>query len=173
MMEILHVGAGGSALPANFAQPYHETRLDLAPEWKPDIIADMADLPEGIGPYDVVYGCHCLEHLPFHKIQPCLKGWLKVLKAGGVVIQLLPDLEDMVPNDEVLYTSCGGLAVRGRDLFYGHQELVTQWPEMQHLSGFTAATLRKQLEDAGYISIQVSRSKMEGCQNLLALGIKP
>ena len=173
MKEILHVGAGECALPANFAQPYHETRLDCAAEWKPDIVADMADLPAGIGPFDVVYGSHCIEHLPFHKIQPCLKGWLKVLKVGGVVIQLCPDLEGMVPDDEVLYISYSGLAVRGRDLFYGHSELVEKWPEMQHLSGFTAATLHKQLQDAGFTGVQVARSKIEGCQNLLAIGIKP
>jgi SAM-dependent methyltransferase len=173
MLEILHVGSGDSTLPANFAQPHRETRLDVAAEWGPDIVADMADLPDGIGPFDAVYGSHCIEHLPFHKIQPCLKGWLNVLKPGGVVIQLCPDLEGVEPNDDVLYLAEYDLPVRGRDLFYGHSDLVAIWPAMQHLSGFTAATLRKQFETAGFIDVIVSRSGRDGCNNLLAIGVRP
>jgi len=172
MLEILHVGAGGHSLPANFARPYCETSLDMDAGWQPDILADMADLPPGIGPFDVVYGSHCLEHLPFHKTQPCLKGWLNVLKPGGVLIQLLPDLEGVEPNDDVLYLAEDDIPVRGRDLFYGHSDLVAIWPGMQHLSGFTAATLRKQFEAAGFVDVMVSRSGADGCYNLLAIGVR-
>ncbi len=170
--HILHVGCSSEHLPAQMAH-CHETTLDIDPKWNPDIVADMTDLPADLGPFDGVYGSHCLEHLPFHKIQPCLKGWLNVLKPRGVVMLLLPDLEGLEPTDDVLYIASGGLPVKARDLFYGHSELVKDHPYYQHLSGFTSATLRKQLEDAGFVGIQVGRGKEQGCSNLFAIGVRP
>ncbi len=170
--HVLHVGCSSDYLPPNMAH-CRETRLDIDPAGDPDIVADMTNLPSGIGPFDAVYGSHCLEHLPFHKIQSCLKGWLNVLKPGAVVILLLPDLEDLDPTDDVLYIASGGLPVKARDLFYGHSDLVADWPYMQHLSGFTSATLRKQLEDAGFVNVRVGRGKQEGCCNLFAVAARP
>jgi hypothetical protein len=151
-------------------QHCRETRLDIDPRSAPDIVADMANLPGGIGPYDAVFASHCLEHLPFNKIQPCLKGWLNVLRPGGAVVLFLPDLEELSPTDDVLYTAPCGAMVKARDLFYGHSELIEENPYMQHLSGFTSATLRKQLEDAGFVSIQIDRAPV---LNLFAVGIRP
>jgi SAM-dependent methyltransferase len=170
--HVLHVGCYDDTMPREMSH-CRETRLDIDPECNPDIVADMSDLPDGIGPFDCVYGSHCLEHLPFHKVQPCLKGWLKVLKPGGAVVQFVPDCEGVEPTDDVMYISRGGLAVKARDLFYGHSDLIEKWPHMQHLSGFTAATLKKQLEDAGFENVRVGRGQAEGCHNLFAAGTKP
>jgi SAM-dependent methyltransferase len=170
MKEVLHVGCSGNTLPPQMAH-LKETRLDIDPQSNPDIVGDMADLPQGIGPYDAIFASHCLEHLPFNKIQPCLKGWLNVLKPGGVVILFLPDLEDLTPTDEVLYEAVCG-PIKARDLFYGYSEFIEQHPYMQHLSGFTAATLRKHLEDAGFANVTVVREG-GGCYNLSAVGVRP
>lgn len=147
-----------------------ETRLDIDPRSGPDILADMSDLPSGIGPFDAVFASHCLEHLPFSKTQSCLKGWLNVLEPGGVAIIFVPDLEDLFPTDEILYTAPCGVEVKARDLFYGHSELIVENPYMQHLSGFTSATLRKQLEDAGFVDIKIDRTEVK---NIFAIGLRP
>jgi SAM-dependent methyltransferase len=170
--HVLHVGCAQESLPSAM-QHCLSTRLDIDPKWEPDIVGDMTALPDGIGPFDAVYGSHCLEHIPFHKVDACLKGWLKVLKPGAVLILLLPDLEGLEPTDQVMYKASGGLEVRARDLFYGHSTLIQEWPMMQHLSGFTSATLRKFLEEAGFINVKVGRGQEQGCHNLFAVAVRP
>jgi SAM-dependent methyltransferase len=169
--HVLHVGCACEPLPKQMAH-CRETRLDLDPAWNPDILADMSELPAGIGPFDAVFSCHSLEHLPFHKIQPCLKGWLNVLRPGGVVFLIVPDLTGIEPTDDVLYIGANGMPVKAQDLFYGHSELIKDWPFMQHLSGFTDKTLRRQLEDAGFVDVQVTRDGHTECSNLFAIGVR-
>ena len=79
-----------------------ETRLDIDPSVNPDIVANMAELPDDIGPFDAVYSCHALEHLYPFDVTPCLQGFLRVLKPRGTVIILVPDLEGVAPTDEIV-----------------------------------------------------------------------
>lgn len=173
---VLHVGSGGHKLPEAM-QHCKETTLDISPGAEPDILADMADLPPGIGPFDCVWSCHCLEHLPFHKHQECLRGWLNVLRPGGVVQIVVPDLEGLVLSDEVLYNGINSdnslLPVTAWDMVYGHRALTSLSPYMQHFSGFTAATLRAALEQAGFVGVRTARLGDDQCRNLWAIGLRP
>ena len=170
---VLHCGHGGAKLPF-YMRHCREVSVDIAPETNPDILADMADLPSGIGPFDHVFSQHSLEHLPVHQVTGCLAGWLKVLRTGGTVQVWVPDLEDLKPNNEFLYDSDGG-PVYARDLFYGHHLQVPFFPYMQHLSGFIAETLQGHLEAAGFINVKVVRTGREGpvAYNLIGIGEKP
>lgn len=165
-MTVLHVGCGGAPLPPWLAS-HVETRLDISPECKPDIVASMADLGD-IGPFDVVFSSHSLEHLWPHDAQKSLNEAHRVLKPGGYVAIFVPDLEGVEPTNEVIaYGSAGG--VTGRDLIYGMASLIEQSEWMAHKTGFTAETMREAMQEAGFSRIETKR--LENYQ-LFAVGIK-
>lgn len=149
-------------------QHCQEVRLDIDPGSNPDIVGDMADLPDGIGPFDAVYSSHSLEHLPPYKVAPCLEGFKRVLKPGGAVIVFVPDLEGLMPTDDILYEVEGG-PVRARDLFYGWGICLKERPYMAHQNGFIQATLRAALEAAGFAQVKATRLPD---WNLMGVGVK-
>lgn len=169
---VLHVGCGNESLPF-YLKHCDEVRLDIDPTTNPDIVGDMAHLPEGIGPFDAVLSCHSLEHLPPYDIDECLAGFLRVLKPGGVVIILVPDLEGLSPTEEVLYESPIG-PVRACDLFYGYGPALRENPFMAHKCGFVTATMRSALERAGFANVEVKRISNDIIfLSLFATGVKP
>ena len=168
---VLHVGCGTTPLPV-FMRHVQEVRLDVDPAVKPDIVADMAHLPEGIGPFDAIFSCHSLEHLYPHDVVPCLEGFRRVLKPGGVVIVHVPDLEGVAATDEVLFISQAG-PITGLDMIYGLRTALKDCPPMSHHCGFVADTLRDVLEGAGFVNVKVERMTGEFRFNLLATGEAP
>lgn len=171
--RVLHAGCGHETLP-----PYlghcEEVRLDIDPAAKPDILADMACLPADLGPYDAVYTCHSLEHLYPYDVLPCLDGFRRVLKPGGVVIVLVPDLEGVLPTDEVLYTTLGGAAVTGLDMYYGLGAALREMPYMAHHCGFVRDTLKRVLESAGFKNVVVHRQSNDIIfRSLVGIGEAP
>lgn len=163
----MHVGCGGESLPAYFPQPFREIRLDINPECQPDIVADMSELPD-IGPFDGVFSSHSLEHILPHRLQPCLEGFRRVLKEGGALIVLVPDLEGLEPTEDVLYESPAG-EVRAADLFYGFRKFLAEHPYMAHRNGFVQKTLQSSLETAGFSKVSVKRFSD---YNLFAAAVK-
>ena len=168
---VLHVGCGTTPLPV-FMRHCAEVRLDVDPAAKPDLVADMAHLPADIGPFDGVFSCHSLEHLYPHDVGPCLEGFRRVLKPGGVVIVHVPDLEGVAATDEVLFMSQVG-PITGLDMIYGHRASLKDCPAMAHHSGFVADTLRDALEAAGFLNVKVERMQGEFKFNLFATGEAP
>jgi SAM-dependent methyltransferase len=169
--RVLHAGCGGTPLPF-FMSHCQEVRLDIDPEVNPDIIADMAHLPDGLGPFDSVFTSHALEHLFPHDVKSALAGFLKVLRPGGSVVMFVPDLEDIKPTREVLYVSPSG-PVTGHDIFYGHSLYLESCPYMAHRCGFIAATLRETLENAGFTNIKITKLNDPYPYNLFGFGMKP
>lgn len=170
MRTILHVGCGGERLPQQYSH-CAETRLDIDPGCNPDVVADMAHLPDGLGPFDAIYSCHSLEHLYPHDVEACLAGFFRALTVGGVAIIQVPDLEGLSPTDEVLYEApCG--PVCAADLFYGYRPLLKAHPFMAHHTGFTQATLRAALERAGFVNVKVARLP-NAVGGLYSVGVKP
>lgn len=143
--------------------------MDIDPACSPDIVANMAHIPEGIGPFDAAYSCHSLEHLAAHDVHSCLVGILGSLKSGGVVIIRVPDLEGLSPTGDVLYTVPGG-DICAIDLFYGWRKFLKDKPFMAHRTGFVQETLRTALEEAGFTEIQVTR--VEPAFELMAIGVR-
>jgi predicted SAM-dependent methyltransferase len=168
LKELLNCGCGNQPLPEFLAAQFHETRLDLNPDNNPDILANMTELPEGIGPFDVIFTSHTLEHLAPREVAPCLQGFRRVLKTPGMVMIILPDLEGVEPTFDVLYESPGG-PVTGFDLIYGYQQYVEAYPYMEHRCGFVRKTLEAALVAAGFTEVKVTRQE---CHNLLGVGCK-
>jgi len=111
---ILHVGCGHEPLPPWF-QGAVETRLDIDPRCEPDVVASMTDLGD-IGPFDVVFSSHSLEHLAPHDVGVALGEFRRVLKPGGRLVVIVPDLEDVRPTEDVLYVSPAG-PIAGIDMY--------------------------------------------------------
>lgn len=167
---LLHAGCGGAPLPP-FLQHLDEVRLDIDPAQQPDIVADMADIPD-IGPFDSVFTCHALEHLMPHDVESCLAGFFKVLKSGGTVVIFVPDLEGVAPTKDVLFVSPAG-PITGHDLFYGHAPALVDRPYMAHRCGFVKESLKAALEAAGFVEVVTSRVTDPAPHNLFGFGVKP
>lgn len=127
----------------------------------------MSELPD-IGPFDAVFSSHSLEHLPHHRVGPCLEGFRRVLKEGGALVVLVPDLEGLEPTEDVLFESPAG-EVRAADLFYGFRKFIEAHPYMAHRTGFVQKTLQSALETAGFSKISVKRFSD---YNLFAAAVK-
>lgn len=86
VLKMLNVGCGDSSHPA-------WTNLDLRGSGG----AKSGDVTEGLpfpdASFDVVYHSHLLEHLPLEKAPFFMRECNRVLKAGGVIRVLVPDLE--------------------------------------------------------------------------------
>ncbi len=171
MKRILHVGCGKTPLP-DWLEGI-ETRQDIDPAVRPDILCNMMFMGAKIGkigPFDVVYCSHALEHLyPHQAIRALVEFWY-ALESGGVCIIIVPDLEDIQPTEETLYITDSGTPITGHDLFYGHRESVMYRPNMAHHSGFTSSKLEKVMQDAGFKPVQITRGTG---YNLIGVGVKP
>ena len=166
--RVLHAGCGGDPLPDWLAlEGCEETRLDIDPAHEPDIVASMTACGD-IGPYDTVLCQHALEHLYPYDVPRALGEFYRVLTPGGRVIIVVPDLEDVRPTEEVLYTSPAG-PVCGLDMYYGMHSLLEAMPHMAHHSGFTSTTIKAVIEGAGFRRAIAQRMAWF---TLLAIGVK-
>ena len=165
-MKLLHVGCGGSALP-DYLKRYEETRLDIDAQHQPDVLASITDMGD-IGQYEALYCAHVLEHLYPHECEQALAEFLRILKPRGAAVIFVPDLEDVKPDETVLFQSPAG-DITGLDLIYGHRMQIKDNPHMAHKNGFVKSTLEKALKNAGFKTVTVSRHKY---YNLSALAIK-
>jgi SAM-dependent methyltransferase len=121
-----------------------------------------------IGPYDAVFCCHALEHLYPHEVTWAINEFYRVLKPGGKVVILVPDLEDVKPTEEALYRSdCGPIS--GLHLYYGDPTQIHEFPYMAHHCGFVAETLQKAI---GLAPFELIETKRLPNYNLLGVGVK-
>ena len=174
--KVLHVGCGPLAalkLHDTFRGPdWIEGRLDVNPGAAPDIVASMTDMPMvPSGSFDAVYSSHNLEHLAPHELAPALREFYRVLKPQGFALITLPDLQQAAEyiaagkaEESVLMTNKG--PITPLDLLYGFRPLLAGNPFMAHKFGYTAATLKTALQEAGFAHINVDR---DGEFNLWAL----
>lgn len=144
--RVLHAGCGLSPLPAWL--PGQETRLDIDPSVSPDIVAPLTDLGD-IGPFDIAYCSHVLEHMPPHEIDQALRELHRVLAPGGFLVAIVPNLADIKPDNTVVYDSPAG-PITGLDMYYGMAKLVKNNPYMAHKYGFIRETLEDFLTRAGF-----------------------
>lgn len=152
--SVLHVGCGNHHVP-EWLGTCVETRLDVDERCKPDIVASMTELGD-VGPFDLVFCSHALEHLSPSDVMKALAEFNRVLRPDGAVMVFVPDLEDIKPTFEKVYDSPMG-PITGHDMFYGHTSASETNPYMRHLTGFVRGTLDGALTKAGFKRVKVER----------------
>ena len=180
--KLLHVGCGyreGGILPPAFAtDAWEEIRLDIDPDCKPDIvnsITAMCDVDDCS--FDVVYSCHNLEHLGYYEVRTALAEFYRVLKPGGVVIIIVPDMKSVCAViatgnlEGKIYETGEGMMISPIDCIYGHRSRIAAGYIWQlHRTGFTADTLPGKLSAVGFVEVAAVADK---CFNVTAKGRKP
>lgn len=157
MKKLLHAGCGGSPLPGWFGDQYAETRLDIDPDFKPDIVASLTDMRAiEDGAFDIVYTSHCVEHLYPAEVGTALAEFRRVTAPGGAVIVIVPDLEGVQVSDEPLLDAGVG-TLSGLDLIYGCRYDAHRSQFMAHHSGFTSGLLARAMRDAGFEDVTMKR----------------
>lgn len=163
--KVLHAGCGGEKLPPYLAG-LDETRLDIDKNVDPDVIAEITDLGD-IGPFDVVFCCHTLEHVWQHEVERVLKEFKRVLAVGGVVMIIVPDLTNIPCDDTIQYESEAG-PITGRDMYFGLDWLVEKNNYMSHKTGFTRNSLEKALKDH-FVNVKIMTPTSH---DVLGIGVK-
>lgn len=182
---LLHVGCGRAdplKLPQEIFPPrdWHEVRLDIDPSVKPDIVASITDLsaiPDES--FDAIYSSHNLEHLYAHEVPVALSQFFRVLKAGGFVLVLVPDLQAIAELivldklDDPAYISPAG-PIAPVDMLYGFRPALADGNLfMGHRYGFTASTLGQLLSQSGFSAIEVLKGEYFSLQATGRKALRP
>jgi predicted SAM-dependent methyltransferase len=94
---------------------------------------------------DLIYASHVLEHFSRWDYKQCLKRWYDLLKPHGTLRIGVPDFEKIAKH----YLEFGEIrALSG--MIYGGQD----YPENNHFWCWDFKELKKDLEEAGFTSIQ-------------------
>lgn len=163
--SVLIAGSGPDRNTLWEDQGFKTTYLDIEPRNNPDVVASMIDMGE-IGPFDMIYCCHALEHLYPHEVNLALTEFKRVLKRGGTVMIVVPDLEGVQPTNALLERS-DKAPITGLHMFYGDHALIREFPFMAHHCGFVAETLEYALTSAGLRAKTIRQPDY----NLVGIGI--
>lgn len=163
--SVLIAGSGPDRTNLWEDQGFKTTYLDIEARTNPDVVASMTDMGE-IGPFDMVYCCHALEHLYPHEVNLALREFKRVLKVGGTAMIVVPDLEDVKPTNDLLERS-DKAPITGLHMFYGDHALIREFPFMAHHCGFVADTLAFALKTAGFEAKTIRQPDF----NLVGVGI--
>lgn len=172
--RVLNVGGGNKAIPipAHYGG-WHHLLLDIDAKGNPDIVCDARSLRSlPANQFDAVYCSHNLEHYYRHHVFDVLRGMLHLLKPGGFVEILVPDLQIVMKHmletgmdlDDTLYQSpAGPIAVM--DVVYGFGKEIQESGQdfYAHKTGFTPKVLESTLLTAGFehVYVYVAREAFE------------
>ena len=136
--KILDLGCGEHKFPHNEGVP---VRVDIREEVNPDYRCDLRALPFADESWDIVFSSHTLEHFPREQVPAVLDEWLRLIKPGGTLRLVLPDLT--IAAKQIVKT--GKLDKDGWDIMYGQQYYAQDY----HQNGWTAQMLEEMLLKKG------------------------
>lgn len=85
-MDKLHIGSGRVYLPG-------WTNVDLFSGNRADLYCDMMRLPFKPESFDLIYCCHCLEHVHRNAVYAVLHHWRELLKPEGILRISVPNFK--------------------------------------------------------------------------------
>jgi hypothetical protein len=178
-LMLLNVGGNSKAIALpDMYKSYEQHLLDIDPAVLPDVLCDAREL-KGMPScsYDIVYCSHNLEHYYKHDVSKVLAGFIHVLKFGGAVHIIVPNMQKvfktMIENDldidDVLYESSLG-PILISDVIYGYSKQIEESGVdfFAHKYGFTAKSLNSALVSEGFSDVKIG---FDGF-NLIALAFK-
>ena len=128
--------------------------FDIREDVRPDVICDLRKIPVPDETFDIVFSSHTLEHFAWNGIQNILKEWSRILKVGGELRLVVPNMRhvaERILNDSIVPTDMWVL--------YGEQDYAKNF----HASGFTPKILQALVESLGiYEDIQVKEGNFSG-----------
>ena len=162
----LNVGSGPKSNP--FIPPWLQTpdwtqvRLDIEPAVKPDILAsatDMRSVPDQS--YDAVWAANIVEHLYAHEVPLALREFARVIRPGGLVQVIVPDLQFVArlivegKLEDAAYDSPAG-PITPLDMLFGLRSAIARGLHyMAHKTGFINSTLERALRGAGFAHVAI------------------
>ncbi|MEY3202151.1 MAG: hypothetical protein RIR70_1701 [Pseudomonadota bacterium] len=164
MKNLLHVGCGPKSLaqttPFFNSGEWQETRFDIDPAVKPDIVGSLTDMSAlADASMDAVFSSHNIEHLFAHEVAVAIAEMRRVLRADGIVVITCPDLRsiaELITKDLLLepaYSSPAG-PISALDMLYGHRASIARGNTfMAHRCGFTLKALMGSLRQGGFESV--------------------
>lgn len=140
----LDVGAGGFSSDPSF------TSVDKYTE--ADIVADMWDIPLPNESVDWIYCNNALEHVSKFDVVPTLREWWRLLRPGGLLQLIVPDLEWTLRFWLEVPTTGWPM-----DIIYGNQNHAGEF----HRTGFTPKILWNYFVEANPGGWHVNEMKLE------------
>jgi predicted SAM-dependent methyltransferase len=131
--------------------------FDIREDVHPSVVCDVRKLPVPDQTFDTVFSSHTLEHFGWTNVDKVLKEWCRVLKVGGQLKLVVPNLRYVgkrILSDEL----------QPQDLWvmYGEQD----YPKNMHGTGFTPKMLRGLVESLGiFENIEVNEGEVDGPPN--------
>lgn len=137
-MDKLHIGSGRVFLPGFI-------NVDLFSNSSADIFCDMMRLPFKAESFDLIYSCHCTEHVHRNAVYAVLHHWRELLRIGGI-------LRLSVPNFEAIWKRYGQTKDLSEliGLLYGGQN----HPLNVHTIAFDKITLTDALMKVGFKEVR-------------------
>jgi SAM-dependent methyltransferase len=115
-------------------------RVDMRDDVNADYRCDVRILPFKTESYDVIFSSHTLEHFSREQLLKLLDEWLRILKPGGELRLILPNLE--VAAKDILD---GKMSMRTMHILYGEQNELWNY----HKNGFTPKSIEELLKSKG------------------------
>jgi predicted SAM-dependent methyltransferase len=144
---------------------WQEVRVDADPAVSPDIVSSLVAVDYPSSSADGVYCCHALEHVERWLVPQAVAEMYRVLKPGGQLMLLVPDLEawarDIVTNPHLLevprvHPAHGSISVL--DAIFGPgYEIEAGNDHQRHRTAFTFNSLMVHLVVAGFVNISIER----------------
>lgn len=153
---VLDIGAGDAQYWVPEGKPI---RIDNDPAAKPDILADARKIPLEDCMADVVIASHVLEHFSYRETISVLKEWVRLLKIGGKLIIVVPNLKWAA--EKILDPNVNKIdAERAMFMYYSAQkgDMRSAYQDV-HKAGFIPESLGgilKRLDSLGDIEVVTS-----------------
>ena len=134
----LCVELGGGETPRKIENGFINIDYRISPQV--ELVANVKDLPIKNGSLEKIYCANLSEHFERSDIQKVLLEWWRVLRPGGWIDVMVPDLEGTLDNWRDIPFN------RVLDALYGAQKFEGDY----HFNGFTERSLKQVLYRSGF-----------------------